>query len=731
AYPTRPKTRFLIEAVQIENPDHPIETSGNIKVTVKESVDSIGPGDRIRLTGWLYRPRAPQNPGAYDWAARLRDEGIFAGLSCDHAASVILLEKSATRGWQGLRDRLRNRLNGYLIDRAFAEDDESAGVLAAMVLGQRGAVDRATNEAFIRTGNAHFLAASGLHVGWLAFIGWAVLKLFRVPYRAVAVVLAVLIVTYVLIAEPRPSILRAGIIGLIGCAGVTIRRRLMIVNWLSASAVVILLIDPADLFRPAFQLSFVAVLAVMHLSGVIRERMDHYLPFLPRWKLAILHPPRRFPYAEKDKAGGPSLPRLILYGLMRAVRLSICVSIAAWLANIPLAAWHFDRFASWGWLGTLLLWIPAFVVTALGYLKLLCGLVFPPSAQLFGPLLAGATEIMLDWVRLLARVPGTLVDGRSPSLAWVCAVYGCLYLRVYRRNLIPTLGTKQIRIPHCYKLLVLVLVLWWAVPPRWVKADRGAMNVWMLAVGNGTGTVIELPDGRTLLYDFGTRSPYDVSRVGVHFLKHRGIREIEAAFVSHPNFDHYGGLEALAKEIPIRRLVISDQFEQFVEVGSQAARFLQGMRSLGVEVEVIGGPTVLKGMGSVTIETIWPPPATDRLAPDANNSSIVLRLDYQNRSILLTGDISEWGIGGLLAEGEIRADALALPHHGSVVHNTATFIEAVNPSIVVRSTGQRRALTINGIEMLVGDRTYFNTADVGCARIRIADGEIRAWAAME
>ena len=71
---------------------------------------------------------------------------------------------------------------------------------------------------------------------------------------------------------------------------------------------------------------------------------------------------------------------------------------------------------------------------------------------------------MLDWVRLLARVPGTLVDGRSPSLAWVCAVYGCLYLRVYHRNLIPTLGSNQIRIPHCYKLLALVLVLWWAVP---------------------------------------------------------------------------------------------------------------------------------------------------------------------------------------------------------------------------------------------------------------------------
>jgi len=270
--------------------------------------------------------------------------------------------------------------------------------------------------------------------------------------------------------------------------------------------------------------------------------------------------------------------------------------------------------------------------------------------------------------------------------------------------------------------MVFVLA-WWVVAPYWTRRPSGALTVWMLAVGDGTGTVIELPDRRVILYDLGTRSPFDAGRVAVNFLQHRGIGHVDTIFVSHPDFDHYGGIETLADSVSIGRVVVNDQFERFTKDKPAALRFLQAMRSRGIPIDVTRGPRRFDA-GDVRIESLWPPAAEDRMAPDDNDSSTVLRIAYEGRSILLTGDVTEWAIGGLLSRGGLHADVLALPHHGSVVYNTAAFISAVNPTIAVRSSAQRQAMTTNGIERAVCDRRYLNTADVGCVRMTIRDGEV-------
>jgi len=170
--------------------------------------------------------------------------------------------------------------------------------------------------------------------------------------------------------------------------------------------------------------------------------------------------------------------------------------------------------------------------------------------------------------------------------------------------------------------------------------------------------------------------------------------------------------------------VINGQFPNFSGESSASSRFLSSMRERGIPVEVTSGPQTFDGGAGVSIDSLWPPPAAERMAPDDNDSSTVLRIAYQGRVVLLCGDAAEWGIAGLLDRGSLGADAMALPHHGSVVHNTAAFIDKVNPRITVRSTGQRQAMTTNGIAGLVGNRRLLNTAEEGCVRLRIRDGEL-------
>lgn len=717
AYPTAPKTRFLLDVASVAGAHDEIDACGRLHVTIKEPMPLAQLGDEVRITGRLYPPMPPDNPGMYDWALMKRREGVHAALSTDHAAAVVTLNQPDPGYVMTWLNRARDRARQFLLSEAVVESDPAAGVLTAMILGQRSQVDQALNEAFVRTGAAHYLAASGLHVGWLALIGWWICRLCGRSNRQCAVIVALLIIAYVLLAEPRPSIMRAGAIGVLACFGIFRAGRANTPNWLAAAAILLLMIDPTDVFRPAFQFSFVAVLSIVYLRPLIDAALTRRIRAFQ--KLDALD-------AAVDSAVPipltPKLPRrreLVFNEFLRAVRLTLTASIAVWIANVPLASYHFNRFAPFGWFYNLLLWLPAFVVTAMGFIKVLLALVFPSSAVVTGPMMKLAVTVFLSLVQTLADLPGGLLSGNSPSLAWVLVVYAVIMLRIGR----PEWFDRPFRNITIYA----VLVLWWLIPARWAQQDAGALNVWMLAIGDGSGTIIELPDGRALIFDFGTRSPLDASVIATAFLEHRAIPQIDTAFVTHANFDHYGAIEPIHRDVPIQKLVIADQFKSFVKERSSAARFLDNMRKADVEIETFDGPREWQDPSGVYFEVLAPPRLSDRRAPSANDSSLALRMTYQGKSVLLTGDQAEWGLGHLLALDDLHADILALPHHGSVVHNTGRFIDAVDPEIAIRSTGQRQVMTTNGIDRLVGNhRTYLSTADQGCIRIRIKNHKVEA-----
>jgi competence protein ComEC len=721
-FPTGPRTRFILDAEEIAGEDGPVLVSGRAAVVVRDALLSARVGDRVRITGWLYRPPSAQNPGAYDWALHQRRAGLHVGLSCDHAESVVVLSKSALGGWRGVLQAVRTRLRGYLLNEAFTdEDDPGAGVIAAMVLGERSAVSKAMNEAFVKTGNAHFLAASGMNVAWLALTGWGVLRLLGAHYRTSTTVVALLILSYVLVAEPQPSILRAGIVGLLACATIYVRGTYHALNSLALATVVVLMVDPMDVFRPAFQYSFLAVLALMHLCPYFAKMLGSFflrmnLPGIARSFDSTIHDALLLGVTDEATSPYVRWRRTLAYWMGQLLALSL----SAWLITAPLSCYYFNNFTPIGWLQTMLLWFIALPVTVVGYVTLLVGAVFPSSGVLLGPLLKIGTDLMTGTVHLLARLPATLVDGRSPSIWWVACTYGVLWLWVYRRHWLP--------IRHGFKVLLVVLVVWWAVPPRWRQADGDALNLWALSVGNGNANIIELPDGRVFVYDFGTRSGFDSGSIGAAFLTHRGIRHIEAVFVSHPNFDHFAGVESLAARFEIGCVVVNDHFERLAvqEEEPSTTRFLKRVAELGIPLRVLHGPQVFEDAGGAKIEVLWPPAADRQQAANANESSTVLRITYQGRRILLTGDIREMGMAGLLHGADPRADVLLLPHHGGVASGTAQFIEAVDPQAAIRSSGQSRRLTTNAIEQLVGRRRYFNTADDGCVHVRIHNGQLTA-----
>src|SRR5262249_26625274 len=160
---------------------------------------------------------------------------------------------------------------------------------------------------------------------------------------------------------------------------------------------------------------------------------------------------------------------------------------------------------------TLLLWFIIVPLTFLGFLTVLLGIILPPSGAILGPILAHGTHATLWLVDHLARIPYTLLPGRNPSIWWVLACYGLLgwiMAPQSNQNSEAVIANSErsrrgrsllslFAIRYSKLLLATILLVCWLIPPRWININgsRGALNVWMLAVGGGTGTIIELPDG--------------------------------------------------------------------------------------------------------------------------------------------------------------------------------------------------------------------------------------------
>jgi competence protein ComEC len=228
---------------------------------------------------------------------------------------------------------------------------------------------------------------------------------------------------------------------------------------------------------------------------------------------------------------------------------------------------------------------------------------------------------------------------------------------------------------------------------RRAGASAGMLRVTALDVEQGDSTLVDLPDGRLLLVDAGgfVGSPVDPGRAVLQpLLRARRRNRIDIAVLSHPHPDHFGGLSSALSDVDVGEFWDSGQGEA-EGAGPAYAALLRELRARGVPIlrpaELCGRP---RAHGLATIEVLGPCPA---FVPhrDANDNSLVLRISFGERAVLLTGDAEHLEEAELIrAHGSrLRADLLKVGHHGSRTSSTPAFVTAVNPTISTISCGVR------------------------------------------
>jgi competence protein ComEC len=398
ADPLAAQVGHRIEAVAtIEEPWRASPTSaraeaalaGGGRVLLRIPVAAARPprGARVRIAGRLQRPRGPVR--GFDERAWLARRGIHAVLRSSEAVPV------GRRGgvWGALDHGRTVALTAY----AGAGDDDAGRMLGALALGADDALTPATRDAFRASGLAHLLAVSGGNVALLVAAVLVLVWTFggsRVTGHAVAVAA---VAGYVGLVGPSPSVVRAGVAGVLASAAWLLSRPSDPWHLYAAGLAVLLCRNPYDLLDPGFQLSFAAVAAIILVAPRFREALEG-LPFLP------------------------------------GLRAATAVSAACTLVTAPIGWWHFGRLNLIAAVPANVLALPA--VPALLWIGLAAGLVAPLSPSAAASVAATGRlpgEYLLGVARFGAALDARTQAYEAPVAAALAVLLALVVLAAARR----------------------------------------------------------------------------------------------------------------------------------------------------------------------------------------------------------------------------------------------------------------------------------------------------------
>jgi competence protein ComEC len=668
---------------------------------------AISAGDYVEIFLLLRTPLNFRNPGGLDAVDYLHRQDIYLIGTFKDPALITVLPNHSTARYLMLINRIRDHF-ARQIDALFPSETNSRTTLRALLLGEKNGLPSSIEHDFQETSTYHILVVSGQHVVILSFFLAVLLRFFRAPPLIQFLLIGIVLILYSEIAERQPSIVRASV--MCGCFLLTRiwDRDPNGLNALSLSAMGLLSWDPRWISDAGFQLSFLAVLAILVvgrplLSGCTaplrsalrhldNEDLDvHLSPLMADFRVYLRFQTQKIG-ARIGRRGAKGILALfqgISWFLISMLDIFL-IAIAVQVLFLPLMAYYFNRVVPLAPFFNFIAVPLVSLLLPLGFAILLLSMGIPGLTGWLAPILAYPVHGWLciihffathAWLNVrVADLPGWLYGGYFTALAG----YFLLRQKILRRMM---------------AIFAVGCLLLFLVRPFQPFVHQHQMEFTMLDVHQGDSIFIQCPDSATLLVDGGgipgsfpaadhLENPFDIGeKVVAPYLWSRRLEHIDAIMATHEHHDHLSGLFFILRtfhphEVWTANNPASPIMTQFLkEALRQGVRWRPISRGdsfdfHGLEMECLNPENERSGRDN---------------SPD--DSCLVIRARYHQRSVLLTGDISariEKAIQNFTQNHaaspiQLNSDVLKISHHGSRTASSDEFLKHIHPAVALIS----------------------------------------------
>ena len=574
--------------------------------------------DREYITGEVSIPKERSNPGTFDYRRYLKSIGIRCIITAENIENV-----KKAGGIAALLKSAKCR-TADIFESALGDD---SAVVMGLLFGETSGIDEDIIETFRRGGTAHVLAVSGLHLGLL----YSFLCRFKRKKRSIPADIAIVLAlsAYTALAGFTASVVRACLMIFIHIAGNHLNRRYDLISSTCVSMIIILAVNPMQIYSAGFQMSFLAVITLGIMIPLIQKKIKGIL----------------LPMIAVQTGMVPYTMYVFNY-----------VSLTSVISNIPV---YFIAAAM----------IPAGIsVIAFCWLPVIA----KPAAMITGLFVK-----LLLWCNGFTYMGGVFTfDVASPSVIFLAVYYIFIFYMCSEAGQIALIRRNYKKIAAVFAAAVI------CGAGCSVYLSDGFEKTDMVFVDVGQGDCLHIKaGGKNLLIDGGGSFNYNVGKSTLKpYLLKNGVTKIDMAIATHLHTDHYQGLKELSQTYRIKKLGV-------YEANSVNENHLKKEFKTDEILYLAAGDVINMGR-NVSVEVLSPDRGNPLDEKDENKNSLVLRVNVKGSSVLMTGDIDEKGEKTLIADTDIKADILKIAHHGSRYSSCEKFIAVAAPKIAVIQVGK-------------------------------------------
>ena len=643
-----------------------------LKIDKKQEVN-LEYGDKIFITGEFQEPQGMRNEGGFNYKEYLKSLNIYGSVK---AKNIKVIEQNKGNIFMNftykISDEIKENIEEFM-------GEKYSGLLIGLLLGDSSKIDENMEENFKITSLTHILAVSGAQVSYIIVAMYSLLKR-KIGIQKTRVVIIASLIFYMTLTGFSPSIVRAGIMGIILMISGLVFRKNDIINSIAISLFFMLVYNPFLLENVGLQLSYLGTIGIIGFNKTIILILKNIQIRNRKWKYKINR-------------------KLIL--LISKIKEILAVTMSASLAVVPVMIYHFNLFGTYFLITNLLASIIIGPITLLGTLLVIISFISINIAKVLSYILKFLIDILL-FISSFSKLPISKIYIPTPTITFIIIIYLSLIISlfIYKvfhernpnttilrvRNLLALVKYKfkQNRDDVIKRIVIINIVIFLCIIfiPRDIQIN-------FVDVGQGDSTFIITPKNKTILIDGGgsNTGSFDVGEnTLLPYVLDKGYNKIDFMIISHFDSDHVGGLLTILEEIKVEKILIAKQEEQ----SENYKRFLNIVKEKNIPVIIGKEGDKINIEKDLYLDILFP--ESEQIEENMiNNNSLVFNMHYNNFSMLFTGDIEEIAekrIIEITNKSRLKADIIKVPHHGSKTSSTRELLEIVLPKIALIGVGK-------------------------------------------